>query len=500
MLGKEDSRNIFTIFKNAGSTLIAIVLGYVLGFLNTTLISKYIGAEFLGTINLIFSFVSIISIITVMGTQNGLTKYIPIYLEEPKKKKYITSIAFVFVLLTSLILGSTVFIFNDFIANIIFHDTNLQIPIKISSFFIVIFSFVTYFQGLAKGKYKITVFKFINEVFRKAIWLIFICGILVLKIKDVSIPGTFLFVFSYLIGLGLMIYTIRVDVNLKYSTRDLYPELRKAFFKFSFIVFLSLLCTTILTRIDTIMVGIFLPTKLVGKYALSAKISRLTKFILAAFNLAFTPYISKLYNEDNMKQLNRYYSTITKWIVILTIPLSLGFIFYAEPILNFFGPGYVVAELVLIYLTIAWFISSAVGANGLLLMLSDYEHIFLYDTLVLGLCNIILNYLLIQEYGINGAALASGISIAIFNILKVYQVKRYLGIFPYNKLFITSVSKVFILNLVVYYFLQQYITNIIFIGLVILIMVGLTAIISIISSNKFDKELLNKIINRIIKK
>ena len=43
-------------------------------------------------------------------------------------------------------------------------------------------------------------------------------------------------------------------------------------------------------------------------------------------------------------------------------------------------------------------------------------------------CNILLNYMLIPSYGVSGAAIATALSVGIWNLLMVVFAKRHLGI------------------------------------------------------------------------
>ena len=47
--------------------------------------------------------------------------------------------------------------------------------------------------------------------------------------------------------------------------------------------------------------------------------------------------------------------------------------------------------------------------------------------------NFVLNYLLIPGYGIYGAALATAVSIAAINLLRLFEVRYLLGILPFSR-------------------------------------------------------------------
>ena len=58
------------------------------------------------------------------------------------------------------------------------------------------------------------------------------------------------------------------------------------------------------------------------------------------------------------------------------------------------------------------------GVNGSIIAMSKYYKVNLVFLVIMGGVNIFLNYLLIPEFGLTGAALATLLSMIIFNVLK----------------------------------------------------------------------------------
>jgi O-antigen/teichoic acid export membrane protein len=60
----------------------------------------------------------------------------------------------------------------------------------------------------------------------------------------------------------------------------------------------------------------------------------------------------------------------------------------------------------------------------------------LFNCSIVCLINILLNYLLIPSHGIVGAALASGTSIVIFNLIMLFKIQASLKMHPYSGKFL----------------------------------------------------------------
>ena len=71
--------------------------------------------------------------------------------------------------------------------------------------------------------------------------------------------------------------------------------------------------------------------------------------------------------------------------------------------------------------------------NGSIIKFSKYFRFNLFTTLALGCMNIWLNLQLIPIYGLEGVAMATAISLAIFNAIKLIFVWKVLGYQPFRK-------------------------------------------------------------------
>jgi O-antigen/teichoic acid export membrane protein len=86
------------------------------------------------------------------------------------------------------------------------------------------------------------------------------------------------------------------------------------------------------------------------------------------------------------------------------------------------------AYLVLIILAVGQFFNISTGCAGMLLIMCGFEKIHGYISLFFMLLNLILNYTLIVSYGAVGAAIATTITIASENVVKLILAKKKVGI------------------------------------------------------------------------
>ena len=67
-----------------------------------------------------------------------------------------------------------------------------------------------------------------------------------------------------------------------------------------------------------------------------------------------------------------------------------------------------------------------------MLNMSGRPGLSLFDNVLVLVANVALNIWLIPQYGIEGSAVAWAISLALVNVLRVVQVKKVLGMFPFG--------------------------------------------------------------------
>ena len=93
-----------------------------------------------------------------------------------------------------------------------------------------------------------------------------------------------------------------------------------------------------------------------------------------------------------------------------------------------FGPGFEDAYIPLVILGAGQLVNALCGPVGLLLMMTGNERLTLAVLVGSVIVNLVLNVLLIPVWGLTGAAVSTGVSMALWNILLGMKVRCRLGI------------------------------------------------------------------------
>jgi O-antigen/teichoic acid export membrane protein len=184
-------------------------------------------------------------------------------------------------------------------------------------------------------------------------------------------------------------------------------------------------------RIDVVMVASMGSTHSAGLYQASASGAELVALWLIVMNLVMQPTISRLHVRGEEERLQRIITTAARTALGLSLLSALFFALFATPILRLvYGTEFEAAALSLMILCAAHVINTAAGPADQILNMTGHERDTAVCVSVSAVTNIILNALFIPLYDIEGAAVATGLSLAVWRILLVLFVRRRLGLDP----------------------------------------------------------------------
>lgn len=243
----------------------------------------------------------------------------------------------------------------------------------------------------------------------------------------VSEKGSYAFFFGMFIisFLGYIFYAnklekITPDFRTDYIKKD---NLWKEVLSYSFFGFLGNIGNYIAFRVDNFMIGEFLNFEENGVYSI---ILSILSFILipqmGLFNIS-APIINKTIAEKDFEELDRFHKKTSLSLFFLgTILFScimVGFPYLTNFIKN--GEQLKQAEPVVWILGSAMIFDLATGFNGHIISLSKHYRFNIVVMLFLAITTILLNYLFLTktELGIIGIAMATAISLTLFNLIKI---------------------------------------------------------------------------------
>ena len=227
-----------------------------------------------------------------------------------------------------------------------------------------------------------------------------------------------------LLFIATTIQTTALFKKFKYNTtkdnRFSYTEI----FKRSYPMALSAVAYFIMQSVDIIILTAYEGYDKVAYYSIAVKLATVTALALMSVNIVVAPKIAEIYNNNDHGKLNKLIKDSSRIIFSISIPILAILFVFSELMLSFFGENYVLAKDALSILLAAQFFSSICGPGAIYLNMTGKQQ-KLNKILIAGLfINVILNFVLIPSYGIEGAAIATLISMLFWNSLIVLVIYK----------------------------------------------------------------------------
>lgn len=179
------------------------------------------------------------------------------------------------------------------------------------------------------------------------------------------------------------------------------------------------------SNLGTFLLGLFLRAKEVGIYSISITIVTLLSTLQSTVNGAFGPHIPELYSTGRSGELVELYYRITRWNLIIILPLIVLFIVMAKEVLGVFGPEFSMGAKVLTTLAVGQLFNVGTGPVGLLLTMTGHERAVVVGLAAQLAITVPLLFFLLPVMGLWGAGIAWSLG----------TIALYLGLYYYAKKF-----------------------------------------------------------------
>jgi O-antigen/teichoic acid export membrane protein len=198
---------------------------------------------------------------------------------------------------------------------------------------------------------------------------------------------------------------------------------------------LGIISSGLATKIDVIMISEFLQFDRTGVYAIAINtVAVMATATLALYSIS-SPVISQSIKSKNWDNVASVYTkaginlALFGLFIFSLIWNNVDAIFQIIP--N--GERYVDGKYVILILGITQLFEMTTSVNESIIQYSKYFRFNLYVLLMLAVMNIFFNVLLIPEFNIYGAAMATGISLVFYNIIKTTFIYVKFKIHPFHK-------------------------------------------------------------------
>ncbi|MDY2587089.1 flippase [Winogradskyella aquimaris] len=419
-------KNSSEVFVQSFKSSIVKASGMAFGIIVSILLGRYLGPDGIGIINLSNRVVSILLLIALFGMQQVIVKEVSLGASKRDNKRIASNVVttYFFNGILSIFLVTVMILLTPWLANTVFDNPELEIPLLI---FLIIAPFQVFARLFSSGLIgfrKIWQASLVDQALSLILVSIGLGVIVFFNLEFTVINVAWCYGISrILVFLVTGIYWHSLFKEYKQVSNKL-----KSILNMGFPMFVASLTASLSNNIDILFLGFLSTTYEVGLYTVAAKIAFMTSFFLAVAHSAISPKVAILYDDENKAPLEKMIQTITLILVILGVLSLLIFVIFGHTLLGIWGTEFREAYLLLVILSIGQFVNIATGTVGSLFSMTGFEKNLLWINVIYLGFNICISYVLISMYGALGAAVAMAVSVALFNIFKVIMVKRLVGI------------------------------------------------------------------------
>lgn len=385
-------------FLNTSWLFFERIIGMVVTLFVGVYVARYLGPSNFGLLSYAGSFVGLFAGIATLGLDSILVREL---VKDEKKRDELLGTTFVLKIIGSILVLTIIAIAIRFTDNDNF--TNLLIFIIAIGTIFQSFNVINfYFQAKVLSKY--TVYA---QIFSSII-----CAAIKLVLIYFNMSLIYFVIVSLLQGVILASGLIVMYIKQKSSLFKWRPnfDLARKLLKDSWPLMLAGITISIYMKIDQVMIKNMLDTKALGNYAVAVRLTEVWYFIPMAITNSLFPAIinaKKISEELYYQRLQKLYDLMVWLAIAIALPMT----FLSDWGINLlFGSQYNQAGSVL--MIYVWGLIP-VGCGiilGKFYIIENYNLDNLFRNVIGALLNIILNYFLIKNYSIEGAAIASVIS------------------------------------------------------------------------------------------
>lgn len=422
--------------------LAGILLSKVLTYLYRIVIARAYGPEVYGLFSLAIIILSFVVTVSSLGLYDGLLRFIPFFRGKNQSNKisYLVKFTLSINLISGILLGIILFFSADYVSVNLFHNSALIYYLKVFSFLIPLSLFSSSLLCILRAYELIQENSLIQNILQNIVKFVLLLFFLMLAMGSRNS-----IILSY--SLGVLAMLIASYLICRWKIKGIFRKsnllrkekkiLRYDLFSYSWPILFMSVIGSLFYWIDSFSIGYFKNTLEVGIYNAATPIAALFAIAPEVFLQLFYPLINKEYGRKNMKLIAQLSKQVSKWIMLVNLPLLLLIAIFPGVLINFFfGASYLAAENALRILAFGAFFSSMVVICNNLLSMCGKTKIILLNTVILSVLNLILNAILVPRYGINGAALATSFCMALLLIIFIIQTRKYTGIIPFHRNFI----------------------------------------------------------------
>ncbi|MCK4889649.1 MAG: polysaccharide biosynthesis C-terminal domain-containing protein, partial [Candidatus Aminicenantes bacterium] len=164
-----------------------------------------------------------------------------------------------------------------------------------------------------------------------------------------------------------------------------------------------------------------------GIYNAVVKLCFIITFSLISVNSVIAPLISRFYSLGKSDEIKKIFRFTRVLLAMISLPLGAFLFLLSDFCLSVFGDIFINGSTSLKIMVIGKLVTVIAGPIGFLYSMTGHHNSALKVFGISAIMNIALNFIFIRLWGMDGAALASTITIIFWNLTLIFLSKKKFG-------------------------------------------------------------------------
>jgi len=425
------------VIKQSIRNTIITFVGFGIGAINTLyMYTNFLGEDFYGLTSFLLATSNMIMPLLAFGIQNTLIKFYAEHESEDDKSRFL-NLTLVLPLLVVIPVFIITYLFYDQLASLISQEN--PIIFHYAWMIPLIGLFMAYFEifyAWVKVHMKSVYGNFIKEVLLRILISIFLFAVYFKWITPIE--------FVYSLVLIYFILMVLMAVSAFKVRRPAFhlrlPEKKKDVLIYSSFIIFSAGIAVMLLEIDKFMIGQYAHLKENAYYSVAIYIALTVSVPMRAMHQIVHPITTDLMARKKHDELNKLYKKTSITLQVIGGWILLAIFVNVNQLYELLPAKYGGGIAVVFIISISKFFDLMLGNNNSIIFNSKYYRTVLFLGLLLLFMVVGLNMYFIPNFGIEGAAVATLISIAFYSLSKLLFVVFKMKLFPFTKNTITSLG------------------------------------------------------------
>jgi O-antigen/teichoic acid export membrane protein len=397
---------------------IFMYLGLFVGFANNIIFPRFIGEEVLGFTIWLTEIAGFLILLAGFGGNISIIRFFPYF--KDKEKGHNGYLGFLFIIRTVglMLAAGLILLFKGQIIEIYDRPGSREYIEQYYLLLIVALGLLVYtdlLENYLAALLRPRVPTFFRDVFIRlvALGLIFcyVFGWISLEFFIIA------YVSRFVAGIaGMLIFTKYIgELHLKMDWSTFRKPIFKQVASYSFYSIFATLGSKFTTKIDILMIPSLLNLGAVGIYGVFSFFASVIILPHNGIAKITSPLLAEAWKKEDFTSIQNLYTRTALSNFAVGMLIFVGIVINLDNIVHIIGPQFAAGKYVAVFLGLGQLAHAANGYNGLILNYSPKYRYDLAFRIATAILNIAANYILIQWYGITGAAIATAFTIFTIN-------------------------------------------------------------------------------------